>query len=85
LSEVEIELHQLALWTILCSRWPKLADYLVEHPEILEKIGQPGSTGFPEDLKTLSGEPTLARVVKGDSVQTSLSAETLKQCARIRS
>src|SRR5262249_42859380 len=40
LSEVEIELHQLALWTILCSRWPQLADYLAEHPALLEKIGQ---------------------------------------------
>jgi len=85
LSEVEIELHQLALWTILCSRWPQLADYLAEHPDMLEKIGQQGGKVFPNDLEALQEEPSVIQVVKGDSTHAPLTTETLKQCIRMRS
>lgn len=101
LSEVEIELHQLALWTILCARWPQLADYLAKHPEMLEKLGEPNSGKFPDDLKALCTDPGVIQVIKGDSIippkdnnrilkntvteNAQLSIETLKQCARMRS
>lgn len=84
LSEEEIELHQLALWTIICSRWPKLADYLALHPEMLEKVGLQGKDGFPDELELLSEESAVVEVIKGNSTQTPLNIETLKQCARMR-
>ena len=85
LSEVDIDLHQLALWTILSSRWPRLADYLAEHPDMLERIGHAGIEDLPEDLKALWEEPAVIKVVKGDSIHAPLTTETLKQCVRLRS
>jgi Cdc6-like AAA superfamily ATPase len=84
LSEVNVELHQLALWTILSSRWPELADHLAEHPEMLETNAD-ASTDLPENLKPLWKDRSVAQVVKGDSMRAPLSAETLKQCAQMRS
>ncbi|HEV2665968.1 MAG TPA: P-loop NTPase fold protein [Blastocatellia bacterium] len=85
LSEVDIDLHQLALWTILSSRWPRLADYLTEHPDMLERIGQEGIEGLPEDLKALWKDPDVREVVKGGSTHTALRTETLEHCVRLRS
>jgi len=85
LSEVEIELDQLALWTILSARWPQLADYLVEHPDRLDKIGQPAGTALPESLKGLCEDPRVMEVIKGDSARPPLTKETLKRCALMRS
>jgi Cdc6-like AAA superfamily ATPase len=85
LSEVDIDLHQLALWTILSSRWPRLADYLAERPDMLERIGHAGIEDLPEDLKALWEEPAVIKVVKGDSIHAPLTTETLKQCVRLRS
>jgi hypothetical protein len=85
LSEVEIELDQLALWTILSSRWPQLADYLVDHPDALEKIGQPASPAFPDSLKVLCEDTRVMEVIRGDSARPRLTKETLKRCALMRS
>src|SRR5262245_270223 len=85
LSEVDIDLHQLALWTILSSRWARLADYLTEHPDMLERIGQEGIEGLPEDLKALWKDPDVREVVKGGSTHTALRTETLEHCVRLRS
>jgi hypothetical protein len=85
LSEVEIELHQLALWTILCSRWPQLADGLAQHPDLLKKIGQQPDATVPDSLKPLWEEASVISVVTGDSIGGKLTIETLKQCARMRS
>lgn len=92
LSEVEVDLHQLALWTILCARWPQLADYLAVQPNMLEKIGDQNSAEFPQNsaefpdhLKTLCLDPKIIEVVNGDTIGAPLSVETLRQCARMRS
>ena len=85
LAEVEIDLHQLALWTILSSRWPQLADYLAQHPEMLKEGDQPETKGFPEDVKALWDEPSVIEVLKGDSTRAPLSAKTLEQCVRMHS
>lgn len=84
LSAVEIDLPQLVLWTILSSRWPQLSDHLTEHPDMLEKIGQQGSSGFPDPLKALCNEQSVIQVVKGNSTHAPLSIDTLKQCARMQ-
>lgn len=85
LSEVKIELHQLALWTILNSRWPQLADYLVERPEGLENIEKQTTSAFPENLKTLITEREVISVVRGASTNKPLTKATLKQCLLMRS
>ena len=56
----------LALWTILRLRWPGVAEYLGEHPETVEDIGQ--GKGLPEgdvdpELRTLLELPELTRLL----------------------
>jgi hypothetical protein len=56
-----VERDTLALWTLLAIRWPSLAEYLADHPEVAEDLlgePQPGQD-HPEELKILieSGLP----------------------------
>ncbi len=88
LAEVEIDLHQLALWTILTSRWPQLADYLAERPGMLAEIGQPaGGAGFPDDLIPLCTDAGVKEVVGGESLHAPpvpLTEDTLMKCSQMR-
>lgn len=83
LSELDVETHQLALWTVLSTRWPQLADYLVGQPEMLGKIGQPETRGLPDWVMELREEANVWQVIKSDADRRPLTAETLKECARI--
>ena len=84
LAEVEIELDQLALWTILSSRWPQLADYLGDHPDMLKKAGKPGLEELPAGLRELWKDPDVVQVLTGNSTGAALSKETLKQAVQMR-
>jgi hypothetical protein len=86
LSKVDVDMHQLALWTILSSRWPQLARHLEDRPELLHRIGQKPDNDIPEDIKSLFIEPEnkeVERVVKGGSLNSPLDVEAIKQCARM--
>jgi hypothetical protein len=83
LSELDIETHQLALWTVLSTRWPQLADYLVGHPEMVDTISQPEIAGLPDWLNALRAETSVRQVIKGDANRPPLSMKTLRQCAQI--
>lgn len=85
LSDVKIELHQLALWTILNSRWPQLADYLVEKPERLSDLEQQKTDDFPETIKALVTNDEVLAVVQGSSTHMPLTKQTLEQCLLMRS
>ena len=48
-------------------RWPLLADYLTDHPEIVERIGSElASDGIPPDIKELFTNGTVLAVVQGN-------------------
>lgn len=84
LSEVEIDFHQLVLWTILSSRWPQLASYLEKYPDDLAKIGLKDVTGIQEDLQLLFSEnKEVEYVVHGGSMNASLSIDSIKKCAQL--
>lgn len=84
LSEVEIDFHQLVLWTILSSRWPQLASYLEKYPDDLAKIGTKDVTGIQEDLQLLFSEnKEVEYVVHGGSMNASLSIDSIKKCAQL--
>ncbi|MGA9151310.1 MAG: hypothetical protein WBZ36_12095 [Candidatus Nitrosopolaris sp.] len=53
LSGGGIERSKLALWTILTFRWPRLADYLEEHPKDIELILHKDEKSKGEYLQTL--------------------------------
>jgi hypothetical protein len=82
LSEVNINLHQLALWTILSGRWPQLADFLVEEPEALSKIREGKETGIEENMKTLVSDSTVLQVI--GSAEKGLTEESVRKCGLMR-
>ena len=77
----QIGVAELALWTIVSLRWPLLAQYLEDSPELLEKIGDPNPDGVRADLRPLFGNQDVCRVIKWKSTGSDrdvLSAEKLR-------
>jgi hypothetical protein len=84
LSEVEIDFHQLVLWTILSSRWPQLASHLEKYPDDLAKIDKKDVTGIPKDLQSLFSEDSeVEYVVHGGSMNLPLTLETIYKCSQL--
>lgn len=86
LSEEEIEFHQLVLWTILSSRWPQLASYLEEFPEMLNeiKIDQKDVSDIPENLKPLFSDKEVKKIVQGHIQRKGpLILETVIKCSHL--
>jgi hypothetical protein len=54
----------LALWTIIETRWPRLADYLRTKPEAIELLGKAVNEleSVPEDLQSLFASPVVYRL-----------------------
>jgi len=87
LSETNIERHQLVLWTILSTRWPSLAEYLEEDPEMIEKIIQKNVVNVRDELKPLFLEPEILKVVNGEGKEVPqsgpLNKETIEKCVQM--
>lgn len=76
--------ERLALWTILKSRWPLLADYLADEPDAVEAL----KTGdLPPEISADEARPYLAalfaddevrRVVSGSVIGVDLDADSLR-------
>ncbi|MDX3108942.1 KAP family P-loop NTPase fold protein [Nonomuraea angiospora] len=55
----------LAMWVLLQIRWPLFADYLQEHPDAIEYVGQdPLPEGLPEPIQNLMRSAALQQVLK---------------------
>jgi hypothetical protein len=80
--DLEHPRDRLALWVVLKSRWPLLADYLASNPHAISDIGK-GTV--PKDLTddnrgyltALFRDPTVQRVVSGDGVDAYLDERSL--------
>jgi hypothetical protein len=69
----------LALWTILQTRWPSLADYLRRHPEAIEYAGKAEHADtIPEELRPLLDLPEFQRLLAFSSAP--LTAEVIRAC-----
>jgi len=84
LSEVDIERDLLAMWTILSMRWPRLGEYLEEHPEKVDMIGTQNVSGIPEELQALFNDNSVAKVVRDGPTGVSLDADIVRRCALLR-
>ncbi len=63
----DIETGSLALWTLMELKWPLLADYLTDHPEMVERIGSDlAADGIPPDIKELFTDSAVLAVVQGN-------------------
>jgi hypothetical protein len=74
----------LALWTILETRWPSLADHLRANPESIELIGKPASelSQVPTDLRVLFGDAAVRRLAEFEHGGP-LTPERIRECAGI--
>ncbi len=78
----DIETGPLALWTLMELRWPLLADYLSDHPEMVERIGSElASDGIPPDIKELFKDSAVVAVVQGNDPvrRPALNERTLRK------
>lgn len=95
ISRTKIDPHQLALWTIIQSRWPQLTEELEKNSRLIEMIGpkerqkdKPDDLkalykDLPNDLINLFEDPEVARVFSGGSFNEPLLETTISQCAKI--
>jgi len=91
LSRKDVELDALALWTILAMRWPHFAEYLEEHPTMVELIqsmqapplSEQKLASIPADLQQLFRDDEVNAVVNSAPTGVKIDAEIVSQCARI--
>jgi WD40 repeat protein len=83
LEDVLVPFDVLALWTILSTRWPMLADRLREHPEEIELVGTKAA-GVPEDVRVLLASREVAEVVRFPNGGP-LTRELIENCVTGRS
>jgi KAP-like P-loop domain-containing protein len=84
LSEVDIDLHQLALWTILSSRWPAWANTFARNPELLEQVRKNKPTDLNADLKQILEISDFQAVISGAKLGQPLEREILTKSARMQ-
>ena len=71
-----------ALWTIFSLRWPRLADWLAEHPEQIGAIGGAAPGDAPADLAPLFADPEVTAVVggRGAGIEVQLDEAAIRRC-----
>jgi hypothetical protein len=80
--------ERLALWTILCQRWPLLGDYLTMHPELATELRKNGKSASqppddaPEWLRKLWSNRDVKAVLAGEAphVNSELDKEAVEAC-----
>lgn len=75
-----METEKLALWTIILLRWPLLAEFLEEHPEMVEFIGNESipDDRIPQHLRKLFMDSNIIDVIKGKGVGVMLDEDTIR-------
>jgi len=80
-----IEPKKLVLWTIILLRWPFLAEYLEEHPDMIKYIGEDSipEDDIPQNLWELFYDKSqiVRDVIQGKNVETNLDENTIKYFA----
>jgi hypothetical protein len=72
--DLERPRERLALWTILKSRWPLLADYLEEEPDAVEQLAL---GEVPEAVAADAARPYLASLFRDEEVQRVVSGSVV--------
>ena len=76
--------HRMALWTILSLRWPRLSEYLAEHPDVASAFANGGAApaGVPDDLVPLFADGGVRAVMAGDGegIVARLDPESIRLC-----
>lgn len=81
LSDLEIDLDQMVLWTILSMQWPVLADYFEKYPEKLQQVLNEQYDELDSQMAELSRLPGVQKVLRGEPGGRALEKETIETCA----
>jgi hypothetical protein len=85
LAGVDIKREQLALWTIASLRWPILAEYLEDEPQMTKYINKEGPLEqVRTDLHKLFKDPDVISVFEGTGVEERLDESAVQMCASLR-
>jgi hypothetical protein len=84
-----IESKKLALWTILTFRWPSLANYLEEYPDMIKYIGKGKKEDLQginilENLQRLFLNPNVCDVIQGNGIGTALDERAIRDLLGLR-
>jgi hypothetical protein len=80
-EQTHIERKKLALWTIVNLRWPRLAEYLEDHPEMVDYIlyeMRLEGVGITENLRKLFTEISVRNVIQGKDIGAALDERSIR-------
>ncbi|MFE6164983.1 P-loop NTPase fold protein [Streptomyces sp. NPDC056486] len=85
LEDVSVDPDVLARWSLICVRWPNIADHLAACPEAVEGIAEPlwSSEHFPAPLLAAAESSELQAVVTSPDGGP-LTPELIRQCCGAR-
>ncbi|WP_183561702.1 KAP family P-loop NTPase fold protein [Mucilaginibacter sp. SP1R1] len=80
ISHIDIDKHQLILWTIIQIQWPVLSGYLIRHPDKILDNGVVEAMGIPEEIRQLTEMEEVKAVIVGRGFNKPLKPETVINC-----
>lgn len=83
MSFLDIDTDDLIQWTILSMRWPQLAEYLVDNPDSISKIGARNIEGIDPKVAQLFNDDSVLKVINGIGITDPIDKKTLKLCASL--
>jgi DNA polymerase III delta prime subunit len=83
LAFLNISMEDLAQWTIINMRWPQLAEYFAENPEMIDKIGADDLSEIDENMRYLFKDAEVINVINGGDITNALTTETIKICSKL--
>lgn len=81
IAHIDIDLHELVLWTILTLRWPVLAEYLSEHLDDL--TNEFTSSKLPVAIEELLRDEEVKTLLSGGHIQKPLRISSIEKCRQL--
>lgn len=79
LSHIDIDHHQLILWTILAIRWPVIGEFLIRNPGTLNRALNNANVELPSEIKELYKDDDVMNVLNGND-KGKLDSLSIEKC-----
>jgi hypothetical protein len=83
LSFSDIELNDLAQWTIFTLRWPQLAEYLTKNPDTIDKNITVNQNGMDDNIRQLLKDEDVKKVMEGNGITGLMDKKTIIACSHL--
>jgi hypothetical protein len=81
ISHIDVNFHELVLWTILTIRWPNLAEYVSTHIDTLVSVN--ASQEVPLDIQNLLRDEEVRSVLSGGAIKKPLTVVNIQKCRQL--